>query len=160
MTVLSAQTIRRLCQGDQPLISPFVERGVAFGRSYGLSGCSYDVRIAETIWLWPGVGRLASTIEQFDMPDSVCATVKDKSSNARRFILVQNTFIDAGWRGTLTLEITRFLPWPIRIMAGTPIAQLVFEWLDNPTNQPYGSQGGKYQDQQRGPQPARYEANK
>jgi dCTP deaminase len=157
VSVLSAQSIRELCVGPQslvnkPLISPFTERGTTFGRSYGLSGCSYDVRVAQSFWLWPFWGRLASTIERFKIPNNICATVKDKSSNARRFILVQNTFIDSGWEGWLTLEITRFLPWPVYIKAGTPIAQIVFSWLDDETSQPYAN--GKYQNQKNHPQKA------
>lgn len=157
MSVLSAQSILQLCKRSPPLIFPFVERGVSHGRSYGLSGCSYDVRIEQTIWLWPFWGRLASTMERFDMPDNVCATVKDKSSNARRFILVQNTFVDAGWRGYLTLELIRIRPWPVRIKAGTPIAQFVFQWLDEPTELPYR---GKYQNQPCRPIAAKHEPPK
>jgi len=149
MTILSAQTIRR----RKPLW-PFHEKTIFEGRSFGLSAAGYDVRIAETIWLWPFWGRLASTIERFDMPDDVCAEVKDKSSNARIFVLVQNTFIDPGWHGYLTLELTRGLPWPIRIKAGTPIAQIIFKNLDEHTELPYR---GKYQDQSKGPQASLHE---
>lgn len=151
MTVLSAQSIRRLCEGERPLITPFVERGVANGKSCGLSSASYDVKTAQTIWLWPFWGRLASTIEYFNIPNNICAFVKDKSSNARKFILVQNTFIDCGWSGYLTLEITRMLPWPVRIKAGTPIAQIIFQFLDEETCLPYK---GRYQNQKNGPQAA------
>ena len=155
--ILSAQTIRKLCQIPRtkeqglPMIFPFSERAKSEGRSYGLSSCGYDVRIAETIWLWPFWGRLASTYEQFNMPDNLCAEVKDKSTNARVFVLVQNTIIEPGWSGFLTLELTRFLPWPIKIVAGTPIAQVVFKMLDQPTEQTYS---GKYQNQKSGPQSA------
>lgn len=148
--ILSAQTIRKL-----KIISPFMERGIFRGKSFGLSHAGYDVRIAETIWLWPFYGRLASTMEHFEIPNDVCASVKDKSSWARRFVTVQNTFIEPGWRGFLTLELTRHLPWPVKIVAGTPIAQIVFEKMDAPTERPYS---GKYQDQEAGPQRARVEA--
>lgn len=119
--------------------------------SYGLSSCGYDVRIAEDIWLWPLWGRLASTIEHFNMPNDVMAEVKDKSSWARRFVTVQNTVIEPGWKGYLTLELTNHRLWPKRIRAGTPIAQIVFKQLDHPTIQPYA---GKYQNQPKGPQKA------
>lgn len=135
------------------MIFPFFERTTAVGRSYGLSSCGYDIRIAETVWLWPFWGRLASAIERFDIPVDLCAEVKDKSTNARVFVFVQNTIIEPGWSGYLTLELTRFLPWPIRIKAGTPIGQVVFKQLDDATDQPYR---GKYQDQKRGPQKARF----
>lgn len=135
--ILSAQSIRKRCSDPRrPMIFPFFERMKFEGRSFGLSSCGYDIRLAQDIWLWPFWGRLASTIEYFRMPNDVCAEVKDKSTNARMFVLVQNTFAEPGWRGHLTLELTRFLPWPIRLRRGTPIAQMVFKQLDAPTEQP------------------------
>lgn len=153
MTILSAQSIRELCRRGW-LVAPYFERTISEGRSFGISACGYDIRLAETIWLWPFWGRLASAIERFNMPDDVCAEVKDKSTNARLFVFVQNTIIEPGWEGYLTLELTRFLPWPIRLKKGTPIAQVVFKRLDQPTVQPYC---GKYQKQKSGPQPAMME---
>lgn len=182
MTILSAQTIRRRStyEGNTGynLITPFNERteivwfdgrwitvkalGETIGYdktasqlprfSFGLSSAGYDIRIAETIWLWPFFGRLASAIERFRMPKDVLGIVHDKSSWARRFVTVQNTVIEPGWHGHLTLELTNHRPWPVRIQAGTPIAQVVFHSLDSPTAQPYK---GKYQDQAPGPQRAR-----
>ena len=61
--ILPAQEIRKL----RPL-DAFVERKAAFGTTYGLGPAGYDVRIAETIWLWLGRFLLASTIEHFDSP--------------------------------------------------------------------------------------------
>jgi dCTP deaminase len=149
--ILSAQTIRDKCSLIRPMVYPFNERTKVEGRSFGLSSCGYDIRIAQTIWLWPFWGRLASSIERFDMPEDVCAEVKDKSTNARLFVFVQNTVIEPGWRGYLTLELTRFKPWPIRIKQGTPIAQVMFKQLDEPTEQAYT---GKYQAQSNKPTPA------
>lgn len=88
------------------------------------------------------------------MPHDVCADVKDKSTWARRFITVQNTFIEPGWKGYLTLEIVNHSFRLVRIRRGDPIAQIVFMRLEEPTERPYT---GKYQDQERGPQPARQE---
>jgi len=136
------------------MIHPFNERTKGEGRSFGLSSCGYDIRLAQTIWLLPFWGRLASAIERFDLPTDICAEVKDRSTNARMFVFVQNTCAEPGWRGNLTLELTRFLPWPIRLKRGTPIAQVIFKQLDQPTEQPYD---GKYQDQEAGPQAARME---
>src|SRR5580704_10279430 len=131
--ILPAQEIRKL----RPL-DPFVERKVAFGTTYGLGPAGYDVRIA-------------STIEHFDMPNDVMAIVHDKSTWARRGVAVQNTVIEPGWRGWLTLEITMHAWRLLRIRSGTPIAQIVFHRLEAPTERSYQ---GKYQDQRRGPQPA------
>jgi dCTP deaminase len=152
MSRLSAQAIRKLCSKvGRAMIIPYHERTKHMGRTFGLSVSGYDVRLAETLWVWPLWGRLGSTIECFDMPDNVSAEVKDKSTNARLFVFVQNTYIEPGWKGHLTLEITRDKPWPIRLKRGTPIAQIVFQYLDAPTDSPYS---GKYQNQSSGAQPA------
>lgn len=144
--ILPAQEIRKL-----RLLDPFVERTVAFGATYGLGPAGYDVRIAETIWLWPGRFVLASTIERLDMPNDLIAIVHDKSTWARRGVALQNTVIQPGSRGWLTLEITMHAWRFLRLRPGTPIAQIVFHRLEAPTEHSYQ---GKYQDQQRGPQPA------
>lgn len=139
--ILSAQSIRKL-----GIISPFNERSVASGLSYGLSSCGYDVRIKEPVIL-RGARQfsLASTIEHFDMPLNVAGRVHDKSTWARRGLAVQTTLIEPGWRGYLTLELSNNDRDNIlRIEAGDPIAQIVFELLDEPTEFGYR---GKYQDQ-------------
>ena len=144
--ILSAQSIRKL-----NMINPFHERTKLHGRSYGLSGCGYDVRLAEDMWLFPFWGRLGSIMEYLHLPNNIVGEVKDKSTNARLFVLVQNTVIEPGWYGYLTIELTRFKPWPIRLKKGTPIAQIMFKSLDEPTEQPYE---GKYQNQHKGVQSA------
>lgn len=149
--ILSAQSIRARCLKTPALVKPFCERDVSHGRSYGLSACGYDVRLAQDIWLWPFWGRLGSIIEHIHMPVDLCGEVKDKSTNARLFILVQNTVIEPGWTGYLTVELTRFLPWPIKLKKGTPIAQIMFKQLDQPTEIPYF---GKYRAQGMAPQRA------
>jgi len=80
--------------------------------------------------------------------------VHDKSSWARKGLFVQNTIGEPVWRGFLTLELSNETKEWIYLDAGTPIAQVIFEQLDEPTIQPYK---GKYQDQESGPQPARIE---
>jgi dCTP deaminase len=62
--------------------------------------------------------------------------------------------IEPGWSGYLTLELTNHGHDALDILWGDPIAQIVFHWLDHATDQPYN---GKYQDQKRGPQPAKDE---
>lgn len=152
--VLSAQTIRSYCAKGQ-LVKPFYERTVAGGKTFGLSACGYDVRIefgvGNMINLPPGGFILASTMEHFYMPKNVVGIVHDKSSWARKGVAVQNTVIEPGWRGYLTLELTNHSDDDVVIEVGTPIAQIVFHFLDEPTVQPYA---GKYQDQPRGPQEA------
>ena len=151
MTVLSAQSIRK-----RGIFDPFHERTIHNGMTFGLGPAGYDVRIAEEINLsgnlfGPFRFMLASTVEHFTMPDDCLAYVKDKSTWARQGVLVQNTIIEPGWRGILTLELSYEGHDVVNIPAGTPIAQVVFHKLDEPTEIPYS---GKYQDQEAGPQPA------
>jgi dCTP deaminase len=147
--ILPAQMIRA-----RGIFVPFNERTIVSGMSYGLSSAGYDVRVRETITLNPGVMVLASTLERFFMPEDVLGVVHDKSTWARRGIAVQNTVIEPGWRGYLTLEITNHSAVRMTIETGWPIAQIVLHLLAAPTEQPYD---GKYQDQKAGPQPARLE---
>jgi dCTP deaminase len=146
MAILPAQTIRSL-----DLIEPFHERTVFNGMTYGLSGAGYDVRIAQDVIVPTERGILASTIEYFNIPSDVLARVCDKSSWARKFMMVQNTVIEPGWYGYLTLELTNNSGQPITISKGMPIAQVIFERLEQATEQPYQ---GRYQNQGHGPQPA------
>jgi dCTP deaminase len=134
------------------MISPFVERDVVRGMSFGLSAASYDVRIAESVAIYPGEFVLASTLERFCIPNDVLIVAHDKSTWARRGLAVQNTIFDPGWRGFATLEITNHGRSALSIVAGDPIAQVVCHLLTEATEQPYA---GKYQNQEAGPQPAR-----
>jgi dCTP deaminase len=144
--ILPAQAIRKI----KP-VSPFCERTRYNGMTFGLGPAGYDVRIAERVVV--GVKMvLASTLERFDMPNDVLGQVCDKSTWARRGVAVQNTIIEPGWRGYLTLELTNQSGGLIEIQASDPIAQIIFFRLEAPTALPYS---GKYQDQQSGPQPAR-----
>ena len=141
---LSAQTIRKLSSLDKPLVSPFRERGLAFGLSFGLGPSGYDIRLAQDVVVQPKSFALASSLERFCLPDWLAMDVKDKSTWARRGVFVQNTTGEAGWEGWLTLEISNDSGDPVHLDAGTPIAQVVFEMLDHPTEMPYR---GKYQNQ-------------
>lgn len=159
--ILSGQTIRKLCtlprpgEVDHPLmIQPFAERGVANGKSYGLSVAGYDIRLSRNVTLLPGEMELAAAIERFDMPLDVMGMVKDKSSWARTGLSVYNTVIEPGWKGFLTLELVYHGTGRLMLVAGDPIAQVVFQRLDEPAEKGYA---GKYQHQGPEPTPARYE---
>jgi dCTP deaminase len=164
--ILSAQTIRRYAKLFK-MVEPFHERTVDQGTSYGLSAAGYDVRVdlqdteemlaqkqRPCIYLARHDYRLASTMERFNMPNNVMGIVHDKSSWARKGVTVQNTVIEPGWCGYLTLELTNHGNSSQVIYPDMGIAQVVFHFLDDPTEQPYD---GKYQNQERGPQEARYE---
>lgn len=157
--ILSSQTIRGLCEliplKQRPMLEPFHERTRHEGVTFGLSAAGYDVRVEfdedgiqyERL-LENGQFLLASTIEKFNMPNDVVGVVHDKSTWARRGLAVQNTVIEPGWSGFLTLELTNHGPETLVIPRGCGIAQIVFHRLDEPTDQPYS---GKYQKQKRGP---------
>lgn len=102
--------------------------------------------------LAPGQFALAVACEEFDMPDDLIGVVHDKSSWARRGLAVQNTVIEPGWNGYLTLEFTNHGGETILLPRGVGICQVIFHVLDQPTNQPYT---GKYQGQPKAPIPAR-----
>lgn len=150
MSILPAQEIRKL----KP-VEPFEERTKHNGQTYGLGPAGYDIRVAEDLTIWPGGFMLASSMERFSMPNHVLGIVHDKSTWARRGIAVQNTVIEPGWRGFLTLELTNHSRSVVIMSRGDPIAQIIFHALTAPTELSYS---GKYQDQAAGPQPARYEA--
>src|ERR1035441_4722868 len=114
--ILSGNLIRQ-----RNILSPFREKYKYRGMSGGLSVASYDVAIAEAVLLGPRQFKLASTVEHFIMPLDVCADVKDKSTWARLGLDVKNTFIDPGWRGYLTLEISNNTDDILEIYANSPI---------------------------------------
>lgn len=152
--ILSSQTIRERVLEKTLVIEPFSERSKQNGLSYGLSCHGYDVRLAKGMWVWPIIMRLGVIMEYLDIPTDLMARVCDKSTNVRLGIVVQNTVIEAGWRGYLTVELTRHWFLPIFLPKGYPIAQIIFEQLDKPTDIPYT---GKYQNQPKRPIPARFE---
>lgn len=136
-----------------PMLSGKYHKEIGNGSlvSHGLAEAGYDVRVAQDLFFHPfSRFKLASTIECFYMPKDLVAIVHDKSSWARRGLAVQNTVIEPGWRGWLTLEINYHGWRPLRIPKGTGIAQILFHELRNPS-----SYRGKYQDQGRDPQPAK-----
>ena len=148
--IVSAQRLRLI----RP-VEPFEERSTAYGLTYGLGPAGYDCRIAETVELEAGEFALASTIEHFTMPNNLLGVVHDKSTLARLGIATQNTVIEPGWKGFLTLELTNHSKHKVIIQAGVPICQVVFHRLDFATENPYD---GKYQDQEAGPQKARFKS--
>ncbi|MCL4743868.1 MAG: dCTP deaminase [Burkholderiaceae bacterium] len=157
--ILNGNAIR-----ERRIISPFSERTRRFGLTYGVGPAGYDVRIDQDLVIPPAGFSLASTLEEFDMPNDVLGIVHDKSTWARLGLAAQNTVIEPGWRGFLTLELTNHNPprswWQlwrrqndgaIVIKRGMPIVQIIFHLLDRPAEHAYS---GKYQNQKRGPQPA------
>lgn len=140
--ILSAQSINARNR-QSGLISPFYLEGKSHGMSFGLSQCGYDIRIRESMVIMPGQFRLASSVEKFWIPDDLLMRIVDKSTWARQGLCVQNTVAEPGWHGYLTLELTNHSKLAIALEQEMPIAQVIFEQLDEPTERPYN---GKYQD--------------
>src|SRR5690606_22503889 len=134
----------------------FVERGVYRGRSFGLSSAGYDIRVkhflnavgepVDSVEMVHGDFILASSLERIKMPNDLICIVHDKSSWAREGLALQNTVLEPGWEGYITLELSfHRYNHLVKIKSGDPIAQLIFHKLSAPTEQPYS---GKYQNQE------------
>ncbi len=108
--------------------------------------------------LHPGEFVLASTFEVVTLPDDVAARLEGKSSLGRLGLLTHSTagFIDPGFSGHVTLELSNVATLPIMLWPGMKIGQLCFFRLSSPAEHPYGSakHGSRYQGQ-RGPTPSR-----
>jgi dCTP deaminase len=127
----------------EKIIDPFLPRGTIYGMSYGLSLVGYDIRVKQDVILPPGGFALASSVERFQVPCDLAGIVHDKSSWARKGIAVQNTVLEPGWRGWLTLEISNHSGCEVYIYSHSPIAQIIFHILSTPTV----GYSGKYQNQ-------------
>ena len=116
----------------------------------------------ESFVLHPGEFVLGSTLERVRLPDDLVARLEGKSSLGRLGLLIHSTagFIDPGWDGHVTLELSNVANLPITIYHEMKIGQISFMQLSEPTSRPYGtsSLGSKYQGQ-RGPTPSRYWQN-
>jgi dCTP deaminase len=112
--------------------------------------------------LHPGEFVLGSTLERVRLPDDLVARLEGKSSLGRLGLLIHSTagFIDPGWDGHVTLELSNVANLPITIYFGMKIGQISFMQLSEPAETPYGSGelGSKYQGQ-KGPTPSRYWQN-
>ena len=112
--------------------------------------------------LHPGEFVLGSTLERIALLDDLVARLEGKSSLGRLGLLIHSTagFIDPGWDGHVTLELSNVANLPITIYYGMKIGQISFVQLSEPAEQPYGAGelGSKYQGQM-GPTPSRYWQN-
>jgi dCTP deaminase len=116
----------------------------------------------EPFILHPGEFVLGSTLERIKLPDDLVARLEGKSSLGRLGLLIHSTagFIDPGWNGHVTLELSNVANLPITIYHGMKIGQISFMQLSESADNPYGSGdlGSKYQGQM-GPTPSRYWQN-
>jgi dCTP deaminase len=112
----------------------------------------------EPFLLHPGEFVLGSTLECVTLPDDIAARLEGKSSLGRLGLLTHSTagFIDPGFTGHVTLELSNVANLPITLYPGMKIGQICFFRLSSPAEKPYGSgaSGSRYQGQ-RGPTPSR-----
>jgi dCTP deaminase len=112
----------------------------------------------EPFVLHPGEFVLGSTFEHLTLPDDLAGRLEGKSSLGRLGLLTHSTagFIDPGFTGHITLELSNVANLPITLWPGMKIGQLCLFRLSSPAEFPYGSQqaGSRYQGQ-RGPTPSR-----
>ena len=174
-SVLSDGTIRRLVEEQRIRIEPWdpamvqpASVDLKLGTSFRVfhnhrlpaidlaeppTGVTEHVQIEDSasFVIHPGEFVLGSTVEWVELPDDIVARIEGKSSLGRLGLIVHATagFVDPGWKGTLTLEITNLTRVPIKLWAAKPIAQLSFMTLDAPAERPYGSPelGSHYQGQ-------------
>jgi dCTP deaminase len=163
-SVLSDGTIRRLIAEGRVRVEPFDDTMVQpasidlrLGSSFRVfhnhrigaidladppRNLTEHVEIAEeeSFVIHPGEFVLGRTQEHVELPDDVVARIEGKSSLGRLGLIVHATagFVDPGFKGTLTLEITNLTRVPIILWPGKPIAQLSFMALDQPAERPYG----------------------
>src|SRR6266496_4748434 len=100
--------------------------------------------------LHPGEFVLGSTLERLQLPNDLVARLEGKSSLGRLGLLIHSTaaFVDAGWDGHLTLELSNVANLPITLYPGMRIGQISFLRMTTAADAPYGSKsvGSKYQD--------------
>jgi dCTP deaminase len=164
-SVLSDGTIRRLVEEGRIVIDPWdpalvqpasvdLRLGDSFRVFHNHRAAAIDLRDPPTnlteevgvgedapFVIHPGEFVLGHTQEYVEMPEDVVARIEGKSSLGRLGLIVHATagFVDPGFKGTLTLEITNLTRVPIKLYAGLLIAQLSFMALDAPAERPYGS---------------------
>ena len=117
-----------------------------------------EVDPSEPFILHPGEFVLGSTFEFVKLPDDIAARLEGKSSLGRLGLLTHSTagFVDPGFQGHVTLELSNTATLPIKLWPGMKIGQLCFFQLSSASENPYGSQkyGSRYQGQ-RGPTASR-----
>lgn len=121
-----------------------------------------EVDPEEPFVLHPGEFVLGATYEKVTLPDDVAARLEGKSSLGRLGLLTHSTagFIDPGFSGHVTLELSNMATLPIKLWPGSKVGQLCFFQLSSAAEHPYGSgaYGNRYQGQ-RGPTASRSHLN-
>lgn len=111
----------------------------------------YELKDDEPFILHPGEFVLGSTFERIEIGDDIVARLEGKSSLGRNGLVIHSTagYVDPGWRGNLTLELSNLQPrLSITLRYGMKIGQISFAYMTTLADNPYGSPvlGSKYQD--------------
>ncbi len=110
-----------------------------------------NVADEEPFVLHPGEFVLGQTLEWVELPNDLVARLEGKSSLGRLGLLIHSTagYVDPGWKGKLTLELSNVAKLPIALYFGMKIGQISFFEMSSPVDRPYGSSGlgSKYQGQ-------------
>ena len=118
-----------------------------------------EIADEEPFILHPGEFVLGGTLEWVGLPDDVVGRLEGKSSLGRLGLIIHSTagYVDPGWQGRLTLELSNVANLPITLYYGMRIGQISFLRMTTPVERPYGSPelGSKYQGQQE-PTPSRF----
>jgi len=104
----------------------------------------------EAFMVQPGEFFLGVTQETITVPDDLVVRVEGRSSLGRLGIIIHSTagFVDPGFSGTITLEISNLNRLPVALYPGTRVCQIAFEQMTSPADQPYNKKpGSKYQGQ-------------
>jgi dCTP deaminase len=105
----------------------------------------------EPFILHPGEFVLGQILEWVELPDDLVSRLEGKSSLGRLGLLIHSTagYVDPGWKGNLTLELSNVANLPIALYFGMRIGQISFFRMSSPVERPYGSKGlgSKYQGQ-------------
>ena len=120
---------------------------------------SIDVDEDGSFILHPGQFVLGTTLERIVVPDDILGKLEGKSTLGRLGLMIHSTagYVDPGWDGELTLELSNVCTLPIKLRPGMRIGQLSFERMSSPVERPYGSEnlGSHYQGQS-GATPSHY----
>jgi dCTP deaminase len=108
--------------------------------------------------LHPGEFALGATLERIKLPDDLLGRLEGKSSLGRLGLMIHSTagYVDPGWDGYLTLELSNVANLPILLTPGMKIGQISFNRMSTPVDRPYGTPGlGSHYQGQKGPTPSR-----
>ena len=117
-----------------------------------------EIAAGEPLILHPGEFVLGSILETVTLPDDVAARVEGKSSLGRLGLLTHATagFVDPGFSGHVTLELSNVATLPIKLWPGMKVGQLCFFRLSSAVEKPYGADAyGSHYQGQRGPTASR-----